>query len=396
MIVFANKSELPLDCIRTFGVSEKVTENPIGFFGTGLKYALAVLVREGLTVTIETGGKSYPVTKAAKKIRDGDYHIVKLGRNKLPFTTQFAKNWELWQAFRELYSNCLDEPGGVIRHFENKIFLSDFKDYQTKIIVEGEAFDALWADRGDIFIAQSDKLLLHESDKFNIYSGASNYLYYKGIRCHQLNSPSKYTYEIKTDMVLTEDRTFKEVFRFASRLETFVANFKNLPRAIVDTIIISDDDENNYESSLNFSVETFSKSFQKICAHHIAEFTPGLNDTIKAKMTRQVDDSYLDKCNVTIKPEDQQMINQGILLCDKAGFDVTKYEIKTAEFLGVRVMGLAKDNIIFITRLALMEGVHVVASALLEEFIHLEYRLADETRELETFLFNTIIRNASR
>ena len=49
---FYNKSELPLECINTFGVSVKDNEHPIGYFGTGLKYAIAVLLRNGCTIDI--------------------------------------------------------------------------------------------------------------------------------------------------------------------------------------------------------------------------------------------------------------------------------------------------------------------------------------------------------
>lgn len=59
-------------------------------------------------------------------------------------------------------------------------------------------------------------------------------------------------------------------------------------------------------------------------------------------------------------------------------------------------MGRAYEGTIYVTRLALMEGTAVVASTLLEEYIHLKYKLCDETRELETFLFNTIIYNEMR
>ena len=37
MIVFENPGEIDVAAISTFGVSVKETDNPIGFFGTGLK-----------------------------------------------------------------------------------------------------------------------------------------------------------------------------------------------------------------------------------------------------------------------------------------------------------------------------------------------------------------------
>ena len=46
--------------IRTFGVSVKDSESPIGFFGTGLKYALAILLRERHDVIIQSGVAAVP------------------------------------------------------------------------------------------------------------------------------------------------------------------------------------------------------------------------------------------------------------------------------------------------------------------------------------------------
>src|ERR1700733_12022356 len=51
MIVFENYGEIEIDAITTFGVSVKEGPNPIGFFGTGLKYAVAVLLRHGCKVS---------------------------------------------------------------------------------------------------------------------------------------------------------------------------------------------------------------------------------------------------------------------------------------------------------------------------------------------------------
>lgn len=41
MLTFHNPGELDPRLITTFGVSIKESTNPIGYFGTGLKYALA-------------------------------------------------------------------------------------------------------------------------------------------------------------------------------------------------------------------------------------------------------------------------------------------------------------------------------------------------------------------
>ena len=49
MIIFQNKGLIDVHAISIMGVSVK-EDNSIGFFGTGLKYAIAVLLREGIKI----------------------------------------------------------------------------------------------------------------------------------------------------------------------------------------------------------------------------------------------------------------------------------------------------------------------------------------------------------
>ncbi len=54
-VIFRNKGVIDPSSITTFGVSSKENPGAIGFFGTGLKYAIAILLREGCDITIHAG-----------------------------------------------------------------------------------------------------------------------------------------------------------------------------------------------------------------------------------------------------------------------------------------------------------------------------------------------------
>jgi hypothetical protein len=43
MLFFCTPGLIDLEAVFTFGVHAKETENPIGYFGTGLKYAIVTL-----------------------------------------------------------------------------------------------------------------------------------------------------------------------------------------------------------------------------------------------------------------------------------------------------------------------------------------------------------------
>ena len=55
MVVFENTGEIDILSISSFGVSVKEGDSPIGFFGTGLKYAIAVLLRHNQKITAYCG-----------------------------------------------------------------------------------------------------------------------------------------------------------------------------------------------------------------------------------------------------------------------------------------------------------------------------------------------------
>lgn len=208
MLVFENDSMLPIDGITTFGVSVKETDSPIGYFGTGLKYAIAVLLREGCNIVLETGNRKYKFTTVKKDIREKEFEFVFMadihvsGETeiiKLPFTTELGKNWELWQAYRELWSNCRDE-NGTVNFIENSEELTENKG--TRIIVNG--LDEVHAISDEFLLRSKPKYILDEVEIHEVEE-KEGIIFYKGIKVLELGT--KFSYNITCHLDLTEDRT---------------------------------------------------------------------------------------------------------------------------------------------------------------------------------------------
>lgn len=388
MISFVNNGHLDLKAITTFGVSVKEKSNAIGYFGTGLKYALAVLLREGCEVMIRTNGKDYVFGLSKGKVRGQDYNFVRMNRTKLPFTTELGKKWEVWQALREIYSNCKDEDGCVIEGEEST------EQWDTVIQIQGEAFESAWKDRHTVFLSTQPLISQpYGGGKVEIHPGPSKHLYYQGIRAYQLEKPSLFAYNFTANLELTEDRTIKSIHLARYRVETVISKHVE-DEDVIDAVLFAKPE--NWESALCFQSDEFGKFFLSRVKQAIADMKFDLNRTALDRY-RELVKPALDLAS-TGEPTkaDQQMIDTAAEICRRAGFNVQEYPIRVAEYLGKNIMGRAHEGTIYITRVAFMEGVPVVAATLLEEYIHLRYRLYDETRELESFLFNTIIYNTIR
>lgn len=216
MIMFENKGLIPLEAFTTFGMSAKPTsDNPIGKFGTGLKYAVAVTMRLGGQFTLFRGTDEYVFYTKKHDFRGKEFQKVKMKKRKgfglpwsysdLPFTTELGSHWEPWMAVRELEANCMDENGTSL------IVNDEEKDHafpvagSTMIRIECPEMEEAFAEQ-DIFMEEGE--LIFEDDTVRVFAGESNRVFYRGMRVRDLEKPSMFTYDMK-HVDLTEDRTSK-------------------------------------------------------------------------------------------------------------------------------------------------------------------------------------------
>lgn len=204
MIVLQNPGLLELDLIKSIGVNIKETDNPYGMFGTGLKYAISVFLREGLNFDLFIGTNKFEFYTEKKTIRGKEFKYCAMKGPQdsiiLCYTTEFGKNWSLWQAYRELHSNCLDEEGVV--YPSGSKHTPEPKEGYTTFYIHDEGKINI----EEVFLTTQSSDLLYVDDDIEISRGTSHYIFYKGVRAKTLSSSSKFTYNILKDCYLTEDR----------------------------------------------------------------------------------------------------------------------------------------------------------------------------------------------
>lgn len=217
---FVTDTVLPIEAFTTFGINAKPNSgNPIGYFGTGLKYAVSIILRNGGKMRVLIDGTEYEFYvvnedfrgKMFKKIRMKKRGDI-LGRwryDALPFTTELGKNWELWQAYRELESNTRDENG-----YSGEMEPATLSDSRGKTIVEIDCngFIETVNKSNEVFLDTGGPKVF-ENSKFTMYDSPSKYVYYRGVRVHDMRYPARFTYDFKAGHVeLSEDRSARNTF----------------------------------------------------------------------------------------------------------------------------------------------------------------------------------------
>lgn len=258
VVQFRTPGTIPLEAFDTMGMSAKVGDHPIGRFGTGLKYAIAVILRNHGQIRLFRDGTEYEFYLSKKSFRGVEFEHVRLRKKnglgkwmtsrKMPFTTQLGRDWQLWQAYRELESNTRDEGGETV--------LVDHPSMKgpesgTMIEVDCRGFSQCVEDE-NVFLDTDRTERVFRSPKVDIYDTPSRYLYYRGIRVYELRYPSLYTYDFGEGVVtLTEDRTMGNVWSCMWDL-AYTIQTKVEDETILDRILAKTDNAcfENYE--LNF------------------------------------------------------------------------------------------------------------------------------------------------
>lgn len=207
MIVFENEGEIDPRLITLIGVNVKQSVGAIGFFGTGLKYAVACLARWGEELRIQSGPAEFVFTVEEQEIRGKDFGILTMRSRRdslqLGFTTELGKNWEPWMVYRELWCNAHDEPGA--RVYEDAA--PSPKAGLTRVIVGGQKIEDAHRSRDEFILDTANRKLLHSVEGLDIYEGEGHRIFYRGIAVQKPSKASIHTYNITSRLWLTEDRT---------------------------------------------------------------------------------------------------------------------------------------------------------------------------------------------
>ncbi len=373
-VYFANAGLIDLDVIRVMGVSVKEHENPIGYFGTGLKYAIAVLLRTGHQVELFRGDERFEFSARQTSIRGEAFDVIFMNDERLPFTTGLGKKWDVWQAYRELHSNTLDEVGTIA----DKPIRGD-----TVIRVTGDAFHGEYINRDKIFVPGSP---IAAHSHLEVYSGKTNAVFYRGVRVGFMPTEMAFTYNILTDMDLSEDRMIKSQWDLEWKLSQLIPRIDH--KGVASGLL---EGTETWDQNLDFTrCASPSQAFLEVAAARYSDVTAPKASKKLVERDMQKRGEFPHALGVS---EAEWATFYGAFeSLPKLGCSLSPEDVELVETLGPGVMGIyhtEKDQI-FLARSTLDHGPLVVVSTLYEEWLHKEYHYRDQTRELQNFLFQRL------
>lgn len=389
MIIFENPGEIDVTAITTFGVSVKENENPIGYFGTGLKYAIAILLREGCKITIRAGSDDYEFGIQTDLVRGKSFDFVTMAANggdpaKVGFTTDVGKNWKLWQAYRELYCNARDESGDAYRSLE----APDPMPNGTQILVTGERFELIHIERWKYF---TDGEPDYEFGGIQIQRKASTAYFFRGVRVLDLPRGAMLTYNDTQSLELTEDRSAKDGW-WGVHHRMISAIKQSTDGQLLRDVLTAPEGLLEHAFDFHGWGAPPSDQFLRTVGELVREDAKHLNETAK-RVWKDDQPTVFNPIETVLTDVQQQTLARALVFCGKIGFTIDgAYPIRVVESLGPNTLGMARDETIYLAEKNFHQGgAKQIAATLIEEFVHLRHGHKDLTRELQNYLLERMV-----
>lgn len=393
-LVFENSGEIDLRSVSTFGCSVKESENPIGFFGTGLKYAIAVLLRTGHAVFIQSGVSEVKLAAQKDTIRGKTFDFIVMDgvgaadRQPLGFTTELGKTWEVWMAYRELFCNAKDEPDS--RVFESASVPAPVAG-KTRLVVFGEPLLKAHQDRSEFLLETKP---IFKIGDIEVHSGEKRAFFYRGIKVMDFQRPALYTYNQTSKVYLTEDRTAKEPAHVQYSIAKAILSYAD--RLMLESVLVAG--ERNIEHFFDYHGWTghepsaeFLSTITALQRHSLSKINP-----TALKVWREKGHHFIDPRRIRMTKLQNATLEKAIAFCERAGFMVRdEYPIIVVEALGGEgVMAMADrigKQILLSEAIFNQDGTKGVVRALIEEYIHLKHGFEDYSNGMQNFLFAKMV-----
>lgn len=429
-ILIQNDGEIESGAFELIGASTKRNQTgKIGFFGSGLKYSIAFMMRSGIDFKIFSGLKELQFTLQSELFREQSFDRICINGIPTSYTTAMGPTWkETWFVLREIYCNALDEPGcQIIKDTENvnssegktRIYIELVEDLRN-VIAHWDAYFSIdrevHFDHPKIyssFMGNEDKA--GQTDQpVKVYHKTDGIVYRRGVRVYK-NEHLAYDYEFEA-VNINEDRTMKNTagldYCFADMAGQFVnenwitsilrSGSEDMPCREYSAINSTRPDSQICEKWIEYS-KKYLLVVKEIAGRYAEQIQrssremlllPGsLAKAIKkywpATEILGLDKNIGDICmsDVSATPKMQYLLKEVLASLKDMGY-LIDFPISIVSFHDDTVLGQAdvKAKQIYLSERVFDMGRREIAMTLIEETEHIASGHGDETRAFQTHL----------
>lgn len=371
-IIFTTPGILHPESWSIMGINAKPdNDSPVGFFGTGMKIALAVLLRENATISIITPDGKYEFGTITKNFRDKTFDVITCNDRELGFTTELGKQWKIEGAYRELVSNTMDESGEWGKH---PVSIQD-----STIYVTHKEFAECYNNHESIFVGS--RIPIASSEKLNIYKGDGK-IFYRGVKVGFIED-AMYSYEVLDEVKLTEDRTIYNIYDVYRSIERGIEKLTN--KSILRKLFTAD--KNSWEGQRNY-YGIWGLTMKEVVAEIWEQSPTKLINNLQNQIRAQLPEAEFNQIEMPERHE--RMLAKAKEFLGKMGYDV-KSKIKYISNDDNLNIAFVHSEIIHLTERSFYQGLFFLITTLLEEHCH-TIGYSDESRRFEQFLMNELIK----
>lgn len=398
-IVINSMGPLDIAAITLMGLSTKRDDSEkIGMFGTGLKYSLAKLLRDGVDFRIWNGERELAITTRKGDFRGTAYEQVLVDGENTSITTDMGPQWETWWVVRELLSNARDES--VHEFFVCDWDAVQFREGWTTIVLDYDHFEQVWLSREKYFV--TDRQPKFEAKGFRLLSrwtSTGTRVYKNGVLILESTEEDAWDYDI-LDAELNEMREPRDPNTIAHTITSGILRKITEERLVLDwmrsTNSILRYRKKPFTGNTGWLFPSLNDTWKKVvaetdCAIHPPRMIGGdlptdaiilTDDVVKLIHTEQDSTRKLELCDPN--SDQRAALARAIGPIVDAGFAITA-PVRVCDF-GKNILGTAIEGNIVLSP-STFDKLPTLVEVLLEEQMHITTGHDDCTREFQTSIF---------
>jgi hypothetical protein len=423
-ILIQNDGEIETNSFELIGASTKRNdETKIGFFGSGLKYSIAFMMRNNIDFKIFSGNKEVVFTTKQELLKDQTFERICINGIPTSYTTTMGPTWEFqWFVLREIYCNAIDEGTCQLVKSTENVCPSEGK---TRIYIELtdnlrdviNNWDKYFSDEREPIAVIDNVHTSYLSNKcsdqqIKIYKKTNGSLFRKGVMVY---SNEKYLYDYEVALAdINEDRTAKHPvalqYGFVSMMSSFSSEqfVLSVLRNMESAEYLSLRGTSNY-TSVSEKWINFSNDYLLVVKEVSGKYSGRIQDNPKEAllipssfalelkkehhainilgMGKIIGDLSMEEVNTT--PKMEYLLKEVVASLKEMKYEIP-YDIFVAEFKDENIMGKADvpNKKIYIADKTFDMGRRELALTLMEETEHIKSKAEDETRQFQTHIFS--------